>query len=143
MDNTVYDEIFKKYADQYGLDFEQLKAQVAGAENKPLDPHAVSKAGAVGLAQIMPDTFNEWAQKLGIQNPNPFDPVQSVHVQAAYMKWLQDQTGSWMQALAAYDWGIGHLERLIRRVGEEDWMGHLPKETRDYLDRVVKYLTGN
>lgn len=81
-----------------------------------------SKAGAIGIAQFMPPT----AEELGI---DPTDPKQSIKGAGKYLSSLKKQTGSWEAAVAAYNWGIGN----VTRKGLEK----APKETRDYVRRVV------
>ena len=88
-------------------------------------------AGACGLAQFMPLTFKEWADKSGISNPNPYNPEHSIACQAAYMRWLMDQLpGDTDKALAAYNFGIGNVH------SGKAW----PVETVNYVARIEKYL---
>ena len=59
---------------------------------------AVSPKGAIGLAQLMPDT----ARHLGV---DPTDPQQNLEGGARYLKRQYDRFGSWPLALAAYNAG--------------------------------------
>ena len=43
-------------------------------EESYFDPHAVSRAGAVGLAQLMPATAQDMERRLNMENSNIFDP---------------------------------------------------------------------
>jgi len=81
-----------------------------------------SSAGAVGIAQFMPAT----AADLGV---NPLDPWQSIDGAARYLKQLYNQTGSWDRALAAYNWGIGNVQRK--------GLTAAPLETRNYVSQVL------
>ena len=134
--STAFDELFKRYGQEYGVDWQLLKAQVAAESN--FDPHAISDAGAQGLAQFMPDTFHEWAQKLGIAHPDPFVPEQAIHAQAGYLAWLIHKTGDTLKALAAYNWGISHIRHLL---DDPDWLEKIPDETRAYVERINKSLS--
>lgn len=141
MDNTQFDPLFKEYAEKYGLDWLKLKAQAMAESN--LDPTAISPHGAEGIAQFLPATFAEQAHKLGIQNPDVFDPNDAIHAQAGYMAYLTQKTGDWTKALAAYNWGLRHVTHLLDQVGDGDWMNHLPAETHAYIRRIIAYLGGN
>ncbi|WP_296419276.1 lytic transglycosylase domain-containing protein [Pseudooctadecabacter sp.] len=85
------------------------------------NPNAVSHAGALGLAQLMPTT----AQYLRV---NPHDPQQNLEGGARYLREQYDTFGSWRLALAAYNAGPGAVQQH----------GGVPpyRETRNYV-RVI------
>ncbi|PID36805.1 MAG: lytic transglycosylase [Rhodobacterales bacterium] len=68
------------------------------------NPKAVSHAGAIGLAQLMPQT----AAKLGV---DPHDPVSNLMGGAKYLSTQFARFGSWRLALAAYNAGPEAVER--------------------------------
>lgn len=84
-----------------------------------------SSAGAIGIAQFMPAT----AMELGV---DPLDPRQAIPGAARYLFKLYRRTGSWREAVAAYNWGIGNVQRK--------GMVKAPAETRDYLAEVMTGL---
>ena len=89
------------------------------------NPKAVSKKGAQGLMQLMPDT----ASQLGVSNS--FDPGQNIQGGAAYLRYLLDlYHGDAQRALAAYNAGP-------RRV--KQYNGVPPyAETRAYVTRIIR-----
>ncbi len=79
---------------------------------------AVSPVGAMGLMQIMPRTGVELAARAGIPWRGPqtlFDPILNVRMGVAYLRELANRFGSIELALAAYNWGPGHIHRRLRR----------------------------
>jgi soluble lytic murein transglycosylase-like protein len=131
----AYDELFKRYATAYGLPWKHLKAQ-AIAESA-LDPFAVSAAGACGLCQFMPRTWDEVAGR----NASPFDPEHSIAAQAKYMDWLRKALGTnhWPALWAAYNWGIGSVRTHLKGWGYLN-IERLPRETRHYIDNIETAL---
>ena len=78
---------------------------------------AVSPVGAIGLMQVMPETGEELAARIGIDWVGPADPVRSdpnVRLGVAYLRELSDRYGSLATALAAYNWGPGRIDRRLR-----------------------------
>ena len=87
------------------------------------NPYAVSPKGAAGVFQHMPAT----AQELGI---NPYDPAQSIEGGVKYMGQLLNRyQGDPTKALAAYNWGMGNLDR--------QGLGAAPAETQTYLKNIL------
>jgi soluble lytic murein transglycosylase len=78
---------------------------------------AVSPVGAIGLMQVMPETGEELAARLGIHWVGPqtlFDPTVNIRLGVAYLRELSDRYGSLPTALAAYNWGPGRIDRRLR-----------------------------
>ena len=68
--------------------------------------------------QILPSTGEELAGELGVTWLGPqtlFDPFVNVRLGVAYLKELTERYGNTSSALAAYNWGPGHIDRRIRR----------------------------
>ena len=118
-----YDDIIANASQQYGLSFPLLKAIIKAESG--FDPRAVSKKGAKGLMQIMPQNF----KLLGIKDP--FDPSQNIHAGARYFKQMYDRFGKLALSLAAYNAGPKAVERYKTVPPYE--------ETEEYVKRVLKF----
>jgi soluble lytic murein transglycosylase-like protein len=94
------------------------------------DPQAVSPAGAVGIAQFLPQT----AARLGV---NPTDPVSALWGAAHYMAELvRFYGGDEARALAAYNAGPGAVAAAIE-AGGTSWRAAMPQETQQYLAAIL------
>ena len=74
---------------------------------------ALSPVGAVGLMQILPSTGAELAAKAGIEwegSRTLLEPTTNVRLGVAYLRELADRYGDLPTALAAYNWGPGHID---------------------------------
>ncbi len=109
---------------KYGLR-QQLVFAIAKAESN-MGPLRVSRTGAMGLMQLMPDT----ARHLGVKDP--FHPEDNADGGAKYLsQLLRRYQGDVRRAVAAYNCGPGRVPRS----GPYD----LPAETRAYVNRVMRY----
>ena len=118
-----YDNIIANASQQYGVAFPLLKAIIKAESD--FDPRAVSKKGAKGLMQIMPENF----KPLGIKDP--FDPSQNIHAGARYFKQMYDRFGKLALSLAAYNAGPKAVEQYKTVPPYE--------ETEEYVKRVLKF----
>jgi soluble lytic murein transglycosylase-like protein len=84
-----------------------------------------SRVGALGIAQFMPATA---AQELGSVEA-ALDPEQAIPGAARYLAKLYNSTGTWAEALAAYNWGIGNVQRK--------GLALAPAETLDYYTTIL------
>jgi membrane-bound lytic murein transglycosylase B len=89
------------------------------------DAQAVSPKGAMGLMQIMPETWADLRQRYGL-SADPFDPHDNIIAGAAYLRELHDRYGS-PGFLAAYNAGPARYEDHLA-TGQP-----LPPETRAYV----------
>jgi len=115
-------------------------------EESRFDPYAVSKAGAAGLMQIMPDTAKTLCRKLSKtrgadyrQSNDDFNvPLGTCYIEAL----LEKHNGRLVYALAEYNAGPSALANWVgRRPGEPDdefieGIGYT--ETRNYVKRVLR-----
>jgi membrane-bound lytic murein transglycosylase B len=96
------------------------------------DPKAVSPKGAMGLMQLMPDTWAELRDQHDL-GADPFDPRTNILAGTAYLKAMQHRFG-YPALFAAYNAGPGRYADHLR-TGKP-----LPAETRDYVARIVEML---
>jgi len=117
--------IIKEAADRYGVS-EALIAAVIEAESQ-FNPRAVSRRGAQGLMQLMPDT----AASLGVEDP--FSPRENIHGGVRHLRSLMDRFDNNVPlALAAYN--AGHVAVIHHR-------GIPPyPQTRAYVNRILRQL---
>ena len=120
----VDDAIIDATAKRYRLDARLVHA-VVRAESA-YDPHAVSRAGAVGLMQLMPGT----ARRYGVQDRR--DPTQNLSGGVRYLRDLLLQFRNVSLALAAYNAGENAVTRHGNRIPP------FP-ETREYVRRVIRF----
>ena len=119
-----FDDLISDASERYGVDFPLLKAIIKAESD--FDPLAVSKKGATGLMQIMPQNF----ELLGIKDP--FDPWQNINAGARYFKQMFDRfNGKLALSLAAYNAGPTAVDRYKTIPPYE--------ETEEYVRRVLKY----
>ncbi|PNV86466.1 MAG: lytic transglycosylase [Desulfobacteraceae bacterium] len=119
-----YDRIITRAARKHGVDNTLVKAVIRAESD--FDRNAVSKKGAQGLMQLMPETAKDLAVK------DSFDPHENINAGVRYLKrQLNNFENNVPLALAAYNAG----ENAVRRYGR------IPpyKETRTFVDRVLRY----
>ena len=121
-EETNYDAIVEEASRQFSVDPDLIRAVIEVESNG--NQNAVSPAGARGLMQLMPKT----AAELGVTNP--FDPVENITAGTRYLRQLLDRYwGNVKLALAAYNWGMGNLEKRPEA---------MPQETKAYVTKVEK-----
>jgi soluble lytic murein transglycosylase-like protein len=122
--NEPFRPIIIKVAGRYEVDPALVKAIIMAESG--YNPRAVSKRGAKGLMQLMPNT----AKALGVENI--FDPEHNVNAGVKYFKGLLNRFGGDVElALAAYNAG----SRKVRQ-----YKGIPPfRSTKVYIKKVFKY----
>jgi len=119
-----YAELINQVALEEGVDPGLVRAIVKAESN--FNPRAISRKGAQGLMQLMPDTAGRYAVA------NSFDPEANIRGGVRYLRFLQDMfPGQLSLALAAYNAG----ENVVLR-----YNGIPPyPETREYVRRVLRF----
>lgn len=101
---------------------------------------AVSPKGAVGVAQVMPNTGIETAAKHGItwdEKRFKTDPTYNARLGELYLgDQLEHFGGDVAKAVAAYNAGPDAVEKRVAQYGN-DWLAHMPNETKLYVPKVL------
>jgi len=128
-----YHDAVAKEAERQGLDpaiaLHALYRETGGLK----DPEkARSKAGAIGVMQLMPAT----AKALGV---DPTDPYQNIQGGVTYLKQMQDKYQNPQLTLMAYNAGPGRVDKALR---SPQGLASLPSETRNYSEGGIAHFAG-
>lgn len=132
-------------AKQFDLDTAMLRGLVR--QESAFDARARSRAGALGLTQLMPATAKSLSRsvlRVRYRRAFLYDPGVNAELGAAYLRRLMDRFGgSQILALAAYNGGPTRIARVVRDSPgrpEDELFESIPLyETRDYVRRVLLY----
>ena len=138
-----YAEYVTVYAEKYGVP-ENLVYAVIRTESD-FESGAISRVEAVGLMQIMPSTFKWLTNDVLFEHLNEgmlFDPETNIRYGTYYLSYLYDRYGDWELALAAYNGGLGNVDKWLENDAYADGEGGLKKipfkETKHFVSRVSK-----
>jgi soluble lytic murein transglycosylase-like protein len=121
---TAYDPLIREIAARYQVEYALVKAVVKAESD--FQRHAVSRAGALGLMQLMPAT----AAQHGVRDV--FLPRDNIEGGCRHLRMLLDRYGGNLPlSIAAYNAGTTRVEDA----------GGVPsiRETREYVARVLRY----
>ena len=119
-----FDEMITSAAEKYGIDPTLVKAIVKAESD--FDQYAVSKKGATGLMQLMPET----ASRMGVRNIH--DPEENVEGGIKYLSKLLNMF-NWQVPLAVAAYNAG--ENAVLKYGTVPPYA----ETQTYVKRVLEY----
>lgn len=148
-------EIFERYGDRYGVDFLIVAAQ--GYQESRLDQTKRSKAGAVGIMQLLPSTAAD--KNVGIPDITQIEP--NIHAGVKYLNFIRnryfddpeiDAFNRTLFALAAYNAGPARVARLRNKANQQGydpnvWFDNVEliaareigRETVQYVANIMKY----
>lgn len=121
------------YSDKYDVDPNLVKAIIKVESN--FDPNVVSSAGAKGLMQLMPENCED------LSVSDPFNIEQNIDGGVRHIKeYLDRYDGNVEMALMAYNGGPTRM--MNRGVKSIDDIYKMPKETQNYVPKVMSYYRG-
>ncbi len=134
--SMTYQQMFQEVATRYDLDWRLLAAQ-AYIESG-FDSLALGNNGDMGLMQILPGTWKEWAPVVNVNDP--FDAHSNALVAATYLNHLRDVLGKqghsqpeWM--LVAYNWGPDKVNDHLAAGGSFET---LPEVRKNYALDILR-----
>lgn len=137
-----YDAYVQQYSKEYNLD-ENLVYAVIKAESN-FNPDAESRVGAMGLMQIMPETF-EWLQNYAdgyvqYDTLSLFEPEINIKYGCIFLQFLLERYSSESTAVAAYNAGFGAVDRWLldsEYSTDGETLYYIPyPETSAYVEKV-------
>lgn len=156
---TEYDKLFEQYMAQWLPQWDWLYLKAEAYAESLLQPDAVSPAGAQGIMQFMPDTWQDVAFRLRFPSTaTPFQPTYAIEAGAYYIAlmrngWAAERPEEDRRnlAFASYNSGFGHLLEAQKLSGGknlyQDIIEFLPqvtgaqnaKQTTNYVKRIQTY----
>ncbi|KUG08215.1 LysM peptidoglycan-binding domain-containing protein [Solirubrum puertoriconensis] len=130
---NLYFPLFEKYLAKYNLP-QDLK-YLAVVESA-LIPTAKSRVGATGLWQFMGPTAGDLRLRRDEWVDERMDPEKATEAACKHLRFLYGMLHDWELVLAAYNWGPGNVQRVMRRTGKRNYWElhpHMPQETRNYV----------
>jgi len=146
-------ELFKKYGEQYNVDYLLMAAQ--GYQESTLDQDVKSPVGAIGVMQVMPPTGKE----LNVGDISQVDS--NIHAGVKYMRFMvdryyadepMDNLNKALMTFASYNAGPGRIRQLRaetkkRGLDPNVWFGNVERvaserigrETVTYVSNIYKY----
>ncbi|MBQ7836822.1 MAG: lytic transglycosylase domain-containing protein [Clostridia bacterium] len=145
-ERSAYPREFSDYVEEYSYEYSVPPHIVYAVIKTESDfkSGAVSDAGAVGLMQMMPDTFT-WLTTKTKDNHDKgmlYDPETNIEYGTYYLSYLYRKYGSWETVYAAYNAGEGNVDKWLGDKLSESGAKKLDdipfEETANYVKKVNK-----
>jgi membrane-bound lytic murein transglycosylase D len=130
---SIIDSVFKHY--KLPTQLRYLAVVESELKNK-----AVSRVGAVGLWQLMPETGRILGLKINAHLDERKNNYKSSRAAAIHLRDLHEQFGDWLLAIAAYNCGEVPVYAAMRESGSKNFwklQSRLPAETREYVKKFI------
>ena len=141
---TAYETRVRQLASQHGISPAKIFAIIR--KESIFQPAIASKAGAIGLMQIMPATASHTASKNGIPYSGKWqltEPDTNLEIGSQYLTDRINEFGHLAYAAAAYNAGPSRVNQWLAAnpgLPLDEWIAQIPfTETRDYVKRVLEY----
>lgn len=142
----TYSEIVTIYEEEYGVEENLIYAVIKAESNFKIN--AVSNRGALGLMQLMEETASDVAKKANIDidfeniKEELLNPGNNINIGTKYLSQLLEKYKNKEVALAAYNAGIGTVDKWIEEgTIKEDGLDieKIPyKETNNYVRKILR-----
>lgn len=137
-----YAEIVKENSECYAVPESVIYAVIKCESG--FDASAESGAGAIGLMQLLPETYEELARRAGesFDTGLLYDPKTNIRYGTFLLSLLYERYGNWETAYAAYNAGEPTVNEWLDDPAHSDGQGGLKdipyRETRNYVKRIRK-----
>jgi predicted GNAT family acetyltransferase len=151
-DKTLFEQ-YSPILEKTGIDNDLLLRQAW--KESSFRPNVKNKLGYMGLAQVGNPVIEDYKKANKVNNVNPYNPSDAKKIQEWYMNNLynssfanksnQSEEVRKAKALAAYNYGRRKVVDSLNSAKSEgmdiynslDWLKKLPKETRDYTNKIL------
>lgn len=142
--HRYYSDEVERYSQEFGVDEDFVYAVIKVESN--FDPGAVSDVGAIGLMQIIEDSFNWVAGKLGERDIMRFEdmytPEYSIKYGCFMLSYLYEKYGNYELTAAAYHSGMTTVDNWISEgivdPDDPDVESFIGSNTRHYVKKIMR-----
>lgn len=133
-----YKDLVEKFSKEYSLDKRMVFSVIKIESN--FKKESLSKAGAIGLMQLLPSTASDMAKRLNIgENYDLYDEEINIRLGCYYLSYLLDYyDGNIINSLCAYNWGLSNVNNWIEKGNFESsgTITNIPiNETKNYIKK--------
>lgn len=137
--SQLYFPLFEEYLSKYNL---PLELKYLAVIESALDPRAKSKSGAMGLWQFLYHAGLMLDLKVTSYEDERCDPRKSTDAACRYLSYLYQTLGDWQLALAAYNGGVGTVQKAMERAGSArktfwELVPYMTDEMKSYVPAFI------
>lgn len=135
--SQLYFPIFEEYLDKYNL---PLELKYLAVVESALDPKAKSSSGAMGLWQFLLNAGKMFDLNVTTFTDDRSDVRKSTEAACKYLQYLYTTLGDWQLALAAYNGGVGEVQRAMQKSGKKNYWELRPFLTEQMRGYVPAFM---